>query len=644
MRAELRRRDAILEAVRVTAERFLDPSSGWEDEIGEVLATLARATGVSRVYLFENRSVTAEEVSTTQRFEWSAEGVSPQIANDLLTNLPMVRTGWGHWVELMRRGEPVIARTRDLAPSERQELEREGILSVALVPVHVDGGWWGFVGFDECFEERVWSAGEVDALRAAASTIGAAIRASRVRDELRAREQEYRAVFHASSDGLVVTDRTTRLVEANEAFHRMHGYEPGELVGASSDRWLAPAHADLPRSFGAAVATEGVLRADAVDVRQDGTTFPVEITASDFTFRGERHVLGVVRDVSERRAARELLTARVDALARAAANLTVDQPLSATLDAIARFAVEASAATSCSIEVADPGTGRGDLLEFPEHAPIHDELRFGDGEHVLVVPLESAGRTLGAVKLRFPEGTEPDEDERTFAAALADQAALAVANATLFEAAQGAAALQERQRLARELHDSVSQALYGIALGARTARTLVSREPAEIVEPLDYVLSLAEAGLEEMRALIFELRPESLANEGLVAALERQARVLRARHHLEVTCALGDEPPIALEAKEALYRVAQESLHNIVKHAEARTVRISLACDTTSVALEVSDDGRGFDPRAEFPGHLGLRSMRERIGGLGGVLAVDSRPGEGTTVRVEVGLEAPVPH
>jgi signal transduction histidine kinase len=120
--------------------------------------------------------------------------------------------------------------------------------------------------------------------------------------------------------------------------------------------------------------------------------------------------------------------------------------------------------------------------------------------------------------------------------------------------------LEERQRLARELHDSVSQALYGIALGARTARKRLDSDPSNLAEPLDYVLTLAEAGLTEMRALIFELRPDSIETEGLVAALGRQVAATRARYGVAVNAELADEPEVPVATKEALYRIAQEAM------------------------------------------------------------------------------------
>ena len=221
--------------------------------------------------------------------------------------------------------------------------------------------------------------------------------------------------------------------------------------------------------------------------------------------------------------------------------------------------------------------------------PSTDFIREAPWDTHYIVPLVSRGRALGAINLCYLPGQEPSEDEKVFLKAVADQTAVAVENARLFSEARGKAALEERQRLARELHDSVSQALYGIALGAKTARDdLLGGDPKQAIEPLYYVLSLAEAGLAEMRALIFELRPESLEKEGLVAALEKQATALRARHDIDVETVLCDEPEASLEIKEDVYRIVQEALHNTVKHARATGVKIK-----TRVRCWM-DDARGL--------------------------------------------------
>jgi signal transduction histidine kinase len=273
------------------------------------------------------------------------------------------------------------------------------------------------------------------------------------------------------------------------------------------------------------------------------------------------------------------------------------------------------------------------LLADPLYAPIHRFVRGVPWDITYSLPLVSRDRAVGAIFLCYLPGQEPEEDEKVFLKAVADQTAVALENARLLSEARGKAALEERQRLARELHDSVSQALYGIALGAKTARTLLDQNPRLAGDPLDYVLSLSEAGLAEMRALIFELRPESLETEGLVAALEKQAAALRARHEIGVQTVVCDEPQASPETKEALYRIAQEALHNTVKHARAGNAEIRVECDPDKITLEVSDDGVGFDTSGDFPGHLGLRSMRERAERLGGTLEVESAPAEGTRIR-----------
>lgn len=193
----------------------------------------------------------------------------------------------------------------------------------------------------------------------------------------------------------------------------------------------------------------------------------------------------------------------------------------------------------------------------------------------------------------------------------------------------------ERQRLSRELHDSVSQALYGIGLGARTALAQLEQSPRELEGPLRYVLSLAESGLAEMRALVHELRPEMLESEGLGAALAHQARAQAARYGLEVRLAL-EEPALSLTHKHGLYRIAMEALHNVVKHAHASHLDVTLGGCGKAMWMEIRDDGQGFDCTGEFPGRWGLRTMRERAERLGGRLELTSSPGAGTTVRVEL--------
>jgi signal transduction histidine kinase len=250
------------------------------------------------------------------------------------------------------------------------------------------------------------------------------------------------------------------------------------------------------------------------------------------------------------------------------------------------------------------------------------------------VPLVIKDRAIGLFAFIHSDPHYYHQEQANLALAFAQQVAVAIENARLYEQAGQLAVLEERQRLARELHDSVSQVLYSIGLGTKTARAALDHNPTQLAEALDYVNRLAEAGQVEMRALIFELRPETLRTDGLVAALEKEVAVLQKRHQLDVQVHLCPEPPVSLTIKETLYRVSQEAIHNIVKHAHATQASLSLEYSENRVCLEISDNGIGFDPMAEYPGHLGLKSMRERAAQCNGQVQIDSAPDNGTKVRL----------
>jgi signal transduction histidine kinase len=199
----------------------------------------------------------------------------------------------------------------------------------------------------------------------------------------------------------------------------------------------------------------------------------------------------------------------------------------------------------------------------------------------------------------------------------------------------------ERQRIARDLHDSVSQSLFSTTLHLRTAQHALARGGLDASGPVEEELSeigqLTRGALAEMRALIFELRPGALAEEGLVAALTKQAAALSGREGLVIAVDGPDgRLPLEPEVEEQLYRLGQEALANVVKHARASSATVHIAATDDTVSVEVSDDGRGFDPGVVGPEHFGLRSMRGRVADLEGRLKVRSTPGRGTVIRVEV--------
>ncbi len=201
---------------------------------------------------------------------------------------------------------------------------------------------------------------------------------------------------------------------------------------------------------------------------------------------------------------------------------------------------------------------------------------------------------------------------------------------------------QERQRLARELHDSVLQVLYGINMIAHQNETNHSLhnisvdDSLQAVAPMAHVSLLTETGINEVRALMYELRPDLLEIEGLVTALGKRVALLRECYKLNVEAFLFGEPDLSIEGKHAFYCIAQEAFHNIVKHARATTVTLWLMQEEQSLVLIVRDDGRGFEPKNAFPGHFGLQSMRERVALLNGTLSIVSARGQGTSLCVRL--------
>jgi signal transduction histidine kinase len=284
----------------------------------------------------------------------------------------------------------------------------------------------------------------------------------------------------------------------------------------------------------------------------------------------------------------------------------------------------------------------GAMLETPDPFrtdDIHKDPRFRgwwprrhpDMRSFLGVPIVSGEEVIGAFYLTQKRGAETfDEADQTLIELLAAHAAIAITNARLYERSRELSALSERNRLALELHDVVSQKLFSLILTAEAAATKLERGESPSTQ-LNRVQTLAREALDELRSLILGLRPPELERDGLQGVLKKEIEMLSRVHGV----------PIELESRgrphgdqETILRIADEALHNALKHAQAK--RIVVRLDERTV--EVADDGVGFEPGE--PGlrstHLGLTSMEERAAELGGDLHITSRPREGTTVRLEL--------
>ena len=501
-------------------------------------------------------------------------------------------------------------------------------------------------------------------------------------------EARYRALFENSIDGVLLTGPDGSIFAANPAACHLLGRTEEEICRAGREGVVDQSDPRLPILLEERTRT-GKFRGELTLVCKDGTRFPAEASSAVFVDRnGNLRTSMVIRDITERKQTYQLLEQRVAERTRElAALLEVSRnvvsvlelkPLLRVILTQLRTVLDFTGAGIAVLEdgqlrmLAYEGLGPGEkMLEvlipldqdsgyrrvILERKPVIIPDIWGDSPWItdvrkgwddeamalvahahswLGVPLISNGELMGVLRVDHVDPNRFTEDDARLVMAFADQASMAIENAWLHEQAQRVAALEERQRLARELHDSVSQAMYGIVLGTKTAQALLTRSPADAAEPLAYVQSLAESSFAEMRALIFELRPDSLESEGLVAALTRQVEIVRARHGIAIHAELCEEPALPLDRKEALYRIAQEALTNVTKYAHAQNVTLRMTQPADVIILEVSDDGIGFDVLGPTPGHLGLRTMRERAQRARGTFCIESTRGKGTRIEVRM--------
>jgi len=255
---------------------------------------------------------------------------------------------------------------------------------------------------------------------------------------------------------------------------------------------------------------------------------------------------------------------------------------------------------------------------------------------LMQVPIRVAGEVYGVFSADYLQPHHFTEDQIRLLTAFAQRAGLAIETAALYESEEQIAIMQERNRLARDLHDSVTQSLYGVSLYAEVATQLLKSGDSEKVnENLQELKRMALDALAEMRLLIYELRPSVFEQEGLVAAIQTRLDAVEGRLGLETSFVIEGEISLPPRVEEGLYRIAQEALNNVLKHANAKTVAITLAQDANKIHLEVADDGAGFDPvQACEVGCMGLRNMKERAHEMGAEFEIISQVGSGAKVIV----------
>ena len=498
-------------------------------------------------------------------------------------------------------------------------------------------------------------------------------------------EWQYRSIFNAPNDGLIINDLETGLVvEANPAACMMHGYTREEFIGLQLIAFIHPDCQHVFSEYIRAFQSHGVFDTRTLHVCRDGSTFYAEWRGTAFTYQGRPCLLGIVRDVSERIQIEQLLHQGVETRTHEQATLLeISHTLASTLefqpglilDQLREiieythgglFALE----DSTLVTLAMRGTPQLEQsspfrihLQGPEtlvalfngHRPIciadvwsdNPQAQFlrsllDDGAAVLLegiqswmwVPLAVRGRLIGGVGLAETTKNYFTAHHADLALSVANQAAITMINAELYGRAQALAVLEERQRLARNLHDAVNQSLFSAGLIAEVLPSLWERDPEEARRSLEDLRRLTRGAQAEMRALLAELRPSTLTDSDLGDLLRLLGNALSGQTNLPVAVTVTGEFTLPAEVQVAFYRVCQEALFNVAKHAKASQVEINLKQEGAVIELRIRDDGQGFDPEQTFSGHYGLSMMRERAEAVGALLSVTSQPGHGTELTI----------
>ncbi|SDZ28078.1 PAS domain S-box-containing protein [Micromonospora pattaloongensis] len=485
-----------------------------------------------------------------------------------------------------------------------------------------------------------------------------------------------RALVAVSADGLAVLDGQGRFALVNAAAADVLGVPADGLIGHPAPFAVHDADPAAP----------GDHRRRVVWPTPDGRRRDLEYRLAPL---GDGRYAAWFSDVTDGLRQQERLTA----ITRAAASVADAGSLRTTLDAVAtEIVMTANIAAVQILAIDDPRdelrvlgmAGFGDAADFverlsacrrlgahvrfmdaiqerepvvvpnrkpailadPAWAPLHAIMDYPDWDGFVSTPLIVRGRTIGVINAYYVPGEDPGPHSLAFLQAMADHAAIAIDIAAHLARTRSQAQSDERRRLARDLHDSVVQQLFSMRMQAEALRSQVDSRDADPERIRGRARELAElsgTALADLRGLVFELHPLELAERGLVDAVRAHAASLEARGALVVDVEAPSElaPELAIEVQEDLYRIAQEALHNVVKHARARAVRVRFALVDGALSMDVTDDGCGVDPGARpAPAGrrprptLGLVSMRERAERWGGRLVAGPHPDGGWSVRV----------
>jgi PAS domain S-box-containing protein len=499
-------------------------------------------------------------------------------------------------------------------------------------------------------------------------------------------ELQYWNIFESASDGIIIIDlKSCVVLAANPAAFKMHGFERETFCGQPLQRFLHANSLRLFDRFVQVIQTGGLFGVVAQHLLQDDSIINVEWRAVALKYQNSNCALALLRDVSKRVQADSNLKRRMKERAHEqTALLEISRTLASTLELQPglildqlRLLVNYSHACRFSLEDLSLIQSASRGMDQPEDTtPIHVRLKdyqalealfnrihptrisdiwasepsalflrtlFEKDSAVLLegvkswmwVPMAIKNRFIGIIGIAHSERNYYTQHDTELAMTIANMASVALENSELYKHAQALAALQERQRLAQNLHDAVNQSLFSAGLIAEVLPRLWEIDLVETQHSLEDLRRLIRGAMAEMRALLAELRPATLTDSELGELLLLLGNAFTGRTNIPVDVTVSGESRFPAEIQIAFYRICQEALNNIAKHAKANKVEIDMNHTPLGLELHIRDNGRGFDTSVFKPsGHYGLKMMKERAEAAGANLTITSQPDLGTEITV----------
>lgn len=499
-------------------------------------------------------------------------------------------------------------------------------------------------------------------------------------------EELYWNIFESASDGIIIIHlETGGIVTANPAAAAMHGYTLETFCELKLQNFIDNKSLPFFANYTQEIQQGGLFNKMVTHIRKDNSLFSVEWQASALHYNDQIYALALLRDASKRIQLEHKLKQRMmERVQEQSTLLQISHAMASTLELqpylildqlkvlikythASLFTLEDSTLITLAVrgieQMEKPLPFRirvngKQTLEtlFNEHHPIRiadlssDEpsaiflhtllendsaILLKDIQSWMWVPLAVKNRIVGGIGIAHAERNFFTPHHADLAMTIANQAAITLVNAELYEHAQALAALQERQRLAQDLHDAVNQSLFSAGLIAEVLPRLWDREPEEARRSLEDLRRLTRGAMAEMRALLAELQPSTLTDTELGDLLLLLANAFSGRTNIPVDVMVSGERNLPSETQVALYRICQEALNNIAKHAKASQVEIDMRLTPKGLEMHIRDNGCGFDTSKSTPsGHYGLKMIRERAEAVGAVLTISSQLGSGTEITI----------